>query len=86
MLTRHPTHQPLGGDLVNRLLAADAQGALPRIAGMAPVSPRASIPSELVRLTPDGPDQVRTLPRIDWGFVNQHWAAWAERWDRDIGA
>lgn len=84
VLVKHPTREPLGNDLVDRLLAADFQAELARLAGSGPTNARAQAPAELTGLLPGGRDDVSRMIRLDWNYVNSHRTAWADRWDREV--
>jgi putative spermidine/putrescine transport system substrate-binding protein len=86
VLAKHPPLEPLGKDLINRLLSPEAQAELPGKVGMAPVTGTSPVPPELVRLLPVGVDEAKKMIRLDWGHANAHRAAWVERWSAEIGS
>jgi putative spermidine/putrescine transport system substrate-binding protein len=85
VLAKRPSLEPLGKDLINRLLSPEVQNDLPRVAGMAPVTSTAQVPGELSRLLPTGHDEARKMIRLDWGHINAHRDAWVERWQAEVG-
>jgi putative spermidine/putrescine transport system substrate-binding protein len=85
VLVKHPTLEPLGRDLIDRILAPGPQSELARLTLTGPASRRATVPGELGRLAPVGPDAARSLIRLDWSHLDRHRAAWVERWQQEIG-
>jgi putative spermidine/putrescine transport system substrate-binding protein len=84
VLVRHPTLEPLGKDLINRLLAPEVQAEFTRVAQIGPVNQRAAVRPDIARLVPFGPDDARSLVSLDWRHVHKHWAAWADRWSNEV--
>jgi putative spermidine/putrescine transport system substrate-binding protein len=86
VLAKYPPLEPLGKDLINRLLSPAAQAGLPGRVGMAPVTGTSAVPPELVRLLPVGDDEAKKMVRLDWSHANAHREAWVERWNAEIGS
>jgi putative spermidine/putrescine transport system substrate-binding protein len=84
VLVKHPPFEPLGNDLINRLLAPEAQAEFTRVAQIGPVNQRAAIQQDLTRLVPFGPDDARAMINLDWAQIHRNWTAWTDRWNREI--
>jgi spermidine/putrescine-binding protein len=84
VLVNHPKLQPLGRDLINRLLAPEVQTEFSRVVGTGPTNRRTEVPSELTSLVPLGEAEAERLIRLDWSYASQQHAGWLDRWHREI--
>ncbi len=69
---------------VNFAISGEAQAATSRYANLPPVSAKAILDPETKAAIPNGPDILKIVGRPDWNLVNQHRAAWIDRWNREI--
>jgi putative spermidine/putrescine transport system substrate-binding protein len=86
VLVNHPKLQPLGRDLINRLLAPEVQTEFSRAVGTGPTNRRAEVPVELSSLVPLGEAEAQRLIRLDWSYVSQQHAVWLDRWQKEISS
>jgi putative spermidine/putrescine transport system substrate-binding protein len=69
---------------VNFAISGEAQALTARYANLPPVSAKAVLDAETKAAIPNGPDMLKLIGRPDWKLVNQHRAAWIDRWNREI--
>lgn len=69
---------------VNFAISGEAQAATARYANLPPVSAKAALDDTTKAAIPNGPEVLKLVGRPDWKQVNQHRAAWIDRWNREI--
>jgi putative spermidine/putrescine transport system substrate-binding protein len=69
---------------VNLAISGQAQAATARLANLPPVSAKAELDAKTKASIPNGPDILKLVGRPDWSRINQHRAAWIDRWNREI--
>lgn len=84
VLVHHPRLEPLGRDLIDRLLAPAVQTEFSRVGGSGPTNRQTEVPVELASLVPLGEAEAQRLIRLDWGYVHQQRAGWLDRWNQEI--
>jgi putative spermidine/putrescine transport system substrate-binding protein len=85
-IVAHAPYQDAAYTFLNLYFSPEFQALRARHAGLGPTNIRAwSLLSATDRKAlPIGPNDLYKLQRLDWVAINEHRAAWVERWHREI--
>ena len=77
-------HPELAQELVNYLIAAEAQEQFARHVFFGPINRQTKLDPEVAKKVPFGPDQVGRMVKLDFVAMNETVAKWTERWNKEI--
>lgn len=79
---RRPEQQAAAYKFVDYLLSVPGQEWVTSRFGTVPVNPKAKLPKNLEGIIPEVPP--RNVYDVDWDTVNANYAAWNDRWNKEI--
>lgn len=77
-------HPELAQELVNYLIGPEAQELFARHVFFGPINRTTRLEPEVARRVPFGPEQIGRMIKLDFVAMNEHVAAWTERWNKEI--
>ena len=73
-------------EFVNYMLAERSQQVWAQVFKLGPMNKNVKLSPEDAQKVPYGLEQIKQLLMPDWEYINQHRAAWTERWSKEIEA
>ncbi|MGN6230811.1 MAG: ABC transporter substrate-binding protein [Trinickia sp.] len=74
----------LSQQFIQYLLSPEVQAMQAQDIGLGPVNKTVKLSPDIAARVPYGPAQIAKLTSVDWTTINQHRAAWTERWNRSV--
>jgi putative spermidine/putrescine transport system substrate-binding protein len=81
---RGAEREAAAAEFVNFMLSPEAQEYFTGRFGQVPANPTAKVAPKLANVIPPLP--LKHVHQVDWETVNAHYAAWNDRWNREIQA